>query len=413
MLTAFYVLIVIATIIFTVVAWTTLAWMLHAWRSADALERTRFRHSTAAPAHRFSLIVPARHEERVLPTTLERLADINHPNYEVWVVVGHDDPQTMAVAQEAASRYSDRIHVIEDVNEVKNKPRALNTALPHCDGDFVGVFDAEDLVHRDLLLRVDQCLQETGADVVQSGVQLVNFRSSWFSVRNVLEYYFWFKSRLHHHAEHGFIPLGGNTVFMRRNLVQQNGGWDPNCLAEDCEIGTRLSSHGAKTVVAYDPELATLEETPDSLGDLFRQRTRWVQGFLQVLGKGEWKRLRGTRRFLALFTLGMPFLQALAGVFIPLSILSIFVLHAPLPLALFTFLPAIPTLAILAVELAGLGAFCRDYGQRARAIDYVRLIVGTLPYQLVLSVAAIRAVGRQVRGNLNWEKTAHVGAHLS
>jgi ABC-type proline/glycine betaine transport system permease subunit len=108
----------------------------------------------------------------------------------------------------------------------------------------------------------------------------------------------------------------------------------------------------------------------------------------------------------------MPLLQALAGIFLPLSILSVFVLHAPLGLALFSFLPAIPTLAIVAVEMAGLGSFCRDYGERPRVVDYARLLIGTIPYQLVLAAAAIRAVVRQSRGNLGWEKTAHVGAHL-
>jgi len=42
----------------------------------------------------------------------------------------------------------------------------------------------------------------------------------------------WFRSRLHGHAQSGFIPLGGNTVFIRRSLIEQVGGWDGDCLAE-------------------------------------------------------------------------------------------------------------------------------------------------------------------------------------
>jgi hypothetical protein len=34
-----------------------------------------------------------------------------------------------------------------------------------------------------------------------------------------------------------------------------------------------------------------------------------------------------------------------------------------------------------------------------------------LPYQWVLSYAAVRATIRELRGINNWEKTAHVGAH--
>ena len=65
----------------------------------------------------------------------------------------------------------------------------------------------------------------------------MNYRSSWYSLRNVLEYYFWFRSRLHFHAQQRFIPLGGNTVFIRTDRLREVGGWDPKCLAKDCEIG--------------------------------------------------------------------------------------------------------------------------------------------------------------------------------
>ena len=96
----------------------------------------------------------------------------------------------------------------------KNKPKALNTALPYCSGDDRRVFDAEDQVHPALLAHVDP--RSAGrADVVQGGVQLINFQSSWYTLRNCLEYFFWFRSRLHLHAERRFIPLGGNTVFVR------------------------------------------------------------------------------------------------------------------------------------------------------------------------------------------------------
>ncbi len=107
-----------------------------------------------------------------------------------------------------------------DHHERKNKPRALNTALRVARGDVIGVFDAEDEVHHDLLRHVDHAMRSTGAHVIQGGVQLINFQSSWFSLRNCLEYYFWFRSRLHLQAEKGFIPLGGNTVFVRTDVLR-------------------------------------------------------------------------------------------------------------------------------------------------------------------------------------------------
>jgi cellulose synthase/poly-beta-1,6-N-acetylglucosamine synthase-like glycosyltransferase len=396
----------------TAVATTSLVWALHAWRTPGSLEATGFATQATEPMESFSLIVPARHEQAVLAATLERLAASHHPNFEVLAVVGDDDPETREVAVATAERHPHRVGVLVDSSQPKNKPKALNTALPHCTGSVTAVFDAEDEVHPDLLAHVDRRFSDTGADVVQGGVQLMNYHSSWYSLRNVLEYYFWFRSRLHFHARQRFIPLGGNTVFIRTQRLREAGGWDPECLAEDCEIGVRLSSRGAKVAVAYDPELVTREETPGSLRELLRQRTRWNQGFLQVLRKGEWRRLPTMRqRLLARYTLAMPFLQAFTGVLIPVSLAMMILLDLPVVAALLTFIPLIPTLATIAVEAAALGEFCRNYQRRSRIRDYLRLVLGTFPYHLLLGMAALRAVLRERRGERGWEKTAHVGAH--
>jgi cellulose synthase/poly-beta-1,6-N-acetylglucosamine synthase-like glycosyltransferase len=201
-------------------------------------------------------------------------------------------------------------------------------------------------------------------------------------------------------------------VFVQRDLLVTAGGWDPNCLAEDCELGVRLSTLGAEVAVAYDSELATREETPGSLSGLFRQRTRWNQGFLQVLRKGDWRQLPTRRqRWLARYTLSMPFMQAATGLLLPISVITMLWAHLPVVFALVSFLPALPTLGTLAFEIAGLHEFCHLYGLRTRGTDYVRLVLGVLPYQVVLSAAAVRAVIRESRGVRTWEKTTHLGAH--
>ncbi len=397
-----------------VVASATVWWMLHAWRTPMAMRRTEFERRPDEPALSFSLLVPARHEEAVLAATLDRLTHLAHPDYEVIAIVGHDDPGTERVAREAAARSNGLISVVVDHNEPKNKPKALNTALPHCRGDVIGVFDAEDDVDPRLLRVVDTAFRRNHAHVVQGGVQLLDFRSSWFSLRNCLEYFFWFRSRLHLHARHGFIPLGGNTVFVRADLLKTVGGWDEQCLAEDCELGVRLSALGARVAVAYDPHLVTREETPHSMTALVKQRTRWNQGFLQVLRKGVWRDLPTRRqRMLARFTLAQPFLQAFAGLCIPASIAFALFVKAPLAIALVTFVPAIPTIAMICFEIVGLREFCRVYYVRARARDYATLIIGTPVYMMLLGFAAMRAVAREMSGNTSWEKTAHSGAHLT
>ena len=394
-----------------VVGLTTVALMLYAWRDDAALAQTRFPPQAVEPELSFSLIVPARHEQEVLSTTLAQLRRQDHPAFQVIVVIGQDDPDTRAVAEQAISG-DGRFSIVTDFSWTKNKPRALNNGLRECSGDIVGIFDAEDIVAPTLLRSVDQRFRETGADVVQGATQLMNYRSSWFAVRNVLEYYFWFKSRLHFHARNGFIPLGGNTVFIRRKWLDAIGGWDERCLAEDCELGCRLSTMGAKTVVSYTSGLATREETPETLRALVRQRTRWNQGYLQVLRKGDWRVLPFRQRLLAAYTLAFPFLHAALGAILPLAIITMIVLPVPILLALLSFIPAATVVMILAVELVGLREFGLEFETTPRVRDYARLVFGVVPYQIALAYAACRAAWREMRGVRNWEKTAHLGAHL-
>jgi glycosyltransferase XagB len=140
----------VSMVLFTVAA-TTLWWMLHAWRSPEALASTGFRRRSARGPRTFSLLLPARHEQDVLGDTINTLAQLDHPAYEVLVIIGHDDPETERVARAAAARHRKRVRVVMDHNVPKNKPKALNTALRECRGEIVGVFDAEDDVHRGLL----------------------------------------------------------------------------------------------------------------------------------------------------------------------------------------------------------------------------------------------------------------------
>jgi len=392
----------------------TLWWTMHAWRTPETLAATRFPPPDGTNSLTFSLLVPARHEEAVLEHTVARLLESTHDGFEVIIIVGHDDPGTAEVAHRLAAGDPDRVSVVTDHNERKNKPRALNTALPHCRGEVVGVFDAEDQVHPALLEHVDHAFRSTGADVIQGGVQLINFHSSWYSLHNCLEYYFWFRSRLHLHARRGFIPLGGNTVFVRTDVLRAANGWDGTCLAEDCDLGVRLSSRGAKVVVAYDSALVTREETPENLVALLKQRTRWNQGFLQVFRKGEWRRLdKFTQRLLARYTLTGPFVQALSGVLIPFGILAAIFGNVAAPVALLTFVPLVPLVGNLIFQIVGLRDFGKQYQLRIGLIHYLRLVIGAFPYMLVLTLAAMRAAIREYSGRRNWELTRHVGAHLN
>lgn len=407
-------LIAISFVLF-VLSTSTLFLATYAWWNPQMRDTTRFSPVRTGRAHSFSLIMPCRNEtEEVVRATLGRLLTQTHPDVEVIISVGHDDPETVAVAETLARENPGTVRVSIDRNERKNKPTQLNTALQLCRNDVVGVFDAESIAAPELLDRIDDAFQERHADVVQGAVQLINYRDSWYALRNCLEYFIWFRSRLHAHARRGFIPLGGNTVFVRRELLVAVGGWDPDCLAEDCDLGVRLSALRKRIVVAYSADLVTREEAPGSLAAVVRQRTRWSLGFMQVYAKGDWRALPfGRERLNAWWTLTQQQFMAFAGLCVPVSIMIAVFGDFSLAVTLVTFIPLVPTLAMIALEVCMLREFGRDHGYPIRVVDYLKLVAGAPLYQLVLALAAVRAVVKFWQRDFAWEKTVHTGSHLA
>lgn len=396
------------------IALSTLYVSTHAWWDPLTQASTSYEDLRPEPVLSFSLIMPCRHEtERVMGTTLDHLCGQGHPNVEVIISVGHDDPETVAIARKLAAARPGQVRISVDEAPVKNKPQQLNTALAMCRNEIVGIFDAESIAAPELMLHVDSCFQATNADVVQGAVQLVNYRDTWYSLRNCLEYFTWFRSRLHAYARQGFIPLGGNTVFVRREVLGSIKGWDARCLAEDCDLGVRLSVQHRKIIIAYSPQLVTKEETPDSIRALVRQRTRWSLGFMQVFAKGDWRTLPTFRqKFVAWWTLMQQHFMAFAGLCLPVSILTAILTKLPLAVTLISFVPLIPVLAGLIFDVCMLREFGKDHVFRIRFYDYLRLIVCTPFYQILLAFAALRALVKFYRSDFRWEKTEHAGSHL-
>jgi glycosyltransferase XagB len=394
----------------------TLYLMLYAWEQPDREEKSRGPSIFRAPKTKFTVVLPARHEEAVIADTIRSIWASNYPHrlMEIIVVCHSDDEGTIAEARQAIKqlRVTRSIRVETFDEPPINKPHGLNVALQRSKHTVVTIFDAEDDVHPDVFNIVNTIMLDEGVGIVQSGVQLMNYRDRWFTIHNCLEYFFWFKSRLHFHASVGMIPLGGNTVFMRRDLIEKVGGWDEECLTEDADIGLRMSLLGEPIRVVYDARYVTREETPDSIASLVRQRTRWNQGFLQVLRKGTWLQLPGLgRRLLALYTFSSPLLQMALMMLWPLVLVGSLFLKVPLLVAMVAFLPLYGMLFQFAMTMVGAFIFTREYGFRLPIAMPLVMTATWLPYQWILGWAALRAGYRELNIRTNWEKTAHSGAH--
>lgn len=409
-----YVLLALSLLL-TIQALFSIQLMLYTWEDTERAVKSRPPTDFLQPHLSFSILLPAREEQAVIYETIQRVWAVNYPKelIEINVICHESDTGTLAEAQRAARDIrSPRVKILSYTGTPINKQHGLNYGMRFSTGDVVTIFDAEDDISPDILTVVNTIMLREDTDIVQGGVQLMNYRDHWFSLQNCLEYFFWFKSRLHFHSQVGMIPLGGNTVFFARHLIEAVNGWDERCLTEDADIGLRLSALAKPVRVFYDPRFATREETPDSIKQFIKQRTRWHQGFLQVLRKGDWLRLPKPRqRLLAFYSLAYPLFQAFVLLLFPITLALAFFEKLPVWIALFTIVPLYTLLFQLLLTVYGVIAFTRDFGLKISIWDITNVIITFIPYQLLQGISAFRAIGREARGVNNWEKTAHAGAH--
>ena len=286
--------VVVSAIVLLVQSLVNIQQTLYIWEHPERLRKAARPDTLEEPLLGFTVLLPARHEEAVIGETLRRLSDADYPAelVELMVICTSDDTATIAAAEASIATHgisNARVLVFE---APAGKSRAMNLGLADAKHELITIFDSEDDVSPEIFSIVNTIFIRSDVDVLQCGVQLMDFDSHWFAAHNVLEYFFWFKSRMHYFARAGAVPLGGNTVFFKASDLKSVGGWDEEGLTEDADLGIRLSIEGKKFNVMYDARHVTREEVPHDTKAFVKQRTRWNQGFLQILRKKEWLQLR-------------------------------------------------------------------------------------------------------------------------
>lgn len=257
---------------------------LLSWRRDNDLPYWLPEGSTRISEHRktprVSILVPLFRESAVLPRLIETLELLEYPHdsLEVLFLLEEVDTQT-ASSLSKISLPSFIRNVIIPKDWLQTKPKAMNYALPHCTGDIVGIYDAEDRPDPDQILKVVDHFLAAPANVacVQGYLDFYNSRSNWISRCFAIEYATWFRVIMKGVQTIGLpIPLGGTTVFFRRSILEEIGGWDAHNVTEDADLGMRLARLGYRCEMV---NTTTWEEANNVPLAWVRQRSRWLKGF--------------------------------------------------------------------------------------------------------------------------------------
>lgn len=227
-----------------------------------------------------TVLVPLFREKEIADHLVRRLRELDYPheNLDICLVLEASDTTTRAALGTTNLPAWIRAIIVPE-GTLQTKPRALNYALDFARGSIIGIYDAEDAPDPDQLRKVAHRFANRGPNVacLQGVLDYYNAPVNWLTRCFTLEYASWFRVMLPGLAKLGMVvPLGGTTLFFRREILEKLGGWDAHNVTEDADLGVRLVRQGYTTELL---DTTTHEEANGRAWPWIKQRSRWIKGY--------------------------------------------------------------------------------------------------------------------------------------
>jgi glycosyltransferase involved in cell wall biosynthesis len=241
------------------------------------------------PMPRVSIHVPiCKEPPDMVIETLDSLAALDYPNYEVLVVDNNNPhPELWRPVQAHCETLGLKFRFFHLEKHPGYKAGALNFALQHTDpaADIVAVIDSDYVVRPDWIKLLVPHFERGDVGVVQAPQDHRGWEGNPFKEMINWEYHGFFEIGMVHRNERNAIIQHGTMTLIRKSILLESGQWAEWCICEDAELGLRIQSLGYDAL--YIKESFGKGLTPDSFGGYKRQRFRWVYGAVQIM-KRHW-----------------------------------------------------------------------------------------------------------------------------
>lgn len=234
----------------------------------------------------FAIIVPARNEGRVIGNLIDSLNNLNYPKdkYKVYVACNNCTDNTSVIAKENGA------DVIECHGVIKTKGDVLKYVFNELKDDkcidaYV-VFDADNVVHKDFLVYMNNCLN-SGYNVAEGFRDAKNPTDSWIS--GSYEIFYLFQNVFFNRARMVFNSSSSinGTGFMISKKIIDRDGFVTYTLTEDVEFTGQCALRGEK--IAFVEDAVTYDEYPNYFKLSWKQRRRWSAGIIECMKRYSFK----------------------------------------------------------------------------------------------------------------------------
>ena len=218
---------------------------------------------------RFSIIIPAKNEERVIGTCLQHIADMDFRanDFEVILADNGSTDRTLEIFRS----WSDRLHLFAVERPGVSIAALRNAAAAISRGTLLGFLDADCLVPRNWLKDAEDFLED--AEIVGAHIRIPH-DSTWIARC-------WVDDEHSNRAgEASYVPSG--DLLVSRSAFDRIGGFDESLQTnEDYEFCQRAKRAGFS--VCSFPQLEVIHlGTPQSISAFYHQQAWHGQHVLRV-----------------------------------------------------------------------------------------------------------------------------------
>ncbi len=230
----------------------------------------------------FSILIPCHNEQEQIEETLERLADLDYPEYEIIAVDDGSTDETAARIK-AMCAGNPRLRAVY-LKENQGKAAALNIGSLVSKGELLLTLDADALISTDALRWIAwHFIMYPRVGAVTGNPRIIN-RTSLLAKIQTGEYATIIGLIKRTQRILGkVLTVSGAIAAFRKTALHSVGYWDTDMVTEDIDVTWKLEK--AFWDIRYEPRATCWIYVPETIKGLWRQRLRWSQGGVEVLKK--------------------------------------------------------------------------------------------------------------------------------
>ncbi len=226
-----------------------------------------------------SIMIPAHNEETVIAQTVENVAKLDYESFEIIVIDDRSTDSTASVIKDLENKYDNVFALIRPKEAFPGKSAVLNDALKYAKGEAILVFDADARVESDFLSKLIPNLEPKDVGAVQARKVIRNKDENLLTRCQNNEMTLDTHFQIGRDSVKGAVELRGNGELIKREAIDDIGGWNNNTITDDLDMSTRLHIKGWD--VRFCKDAIVYEEGIIYLLPLYRQRRRWLEGTIR------------------------------------------------------------------------------------------------------------------------------------